>query len=164
MIYQNIDIHAPDDEVVEVQKPKADVEPPKKRAAKTAKAPTKETVVVEDDSDDEPVIIKKAKGPARKAMTASKKAPESTKIKLVSPAPGTFIAHDKNVYCTSSDFVIVLLLVEQTMTPAHRRNLQHQSLRCKHPRHARLQHLQSQFLQSRSRSLLLHSLSLVSSY
>lgn len=86
-------VDAPDDEMVEAHEPKADVGPSKKRAARTVKAPMKEKTVEEDDSDDEPVIIKKARGPARKAVVASEKAPAKT-IVTATPASGTFMYHE----------------------------------------------------------------------
>lgn len=146
-----------DDEVVEVYKTKADIEAPKKRAAKTAKAPTKEKVVEKDDSDDEPVIVKKAKGPARKAPAASK-APAKTKV---APAPsGTFMPRNKIVIALS-DLAIVLVVVGQTTKPALKKSPPHQSRGRRLPRHAKQQYPPRRPRQSQSRNLPLHPLSLV---
>lgn len=93
--HQVLRVDTTDDDVVEVHKPKADSEPSKKRGGKTAKAPTKEKVVEKDNSDDEPVIVKKAKGPARKAPAASK-ALAKTKV-APAPSSGMFMPHDKIV-------------------------------------------------------------------
>lgn len=147
-----------DDEVVEVYKPKVNIEPSKKRAAKTAKAPTKDKVVEKEDSEEEPVIVKKAKGPARKAPAASK-APAKTEV-VPAPSSGTCPTTKATIaHCLT----IVIIVVEQRMKPAHKNSLQYQSRGLRLPRHARLWYLPRRPRQSQSRGLHLHPLSLVSS-
>lgn len=79
-----------DDEVIEVDPPKAKASS-SKVASKVTKTSANEKEIEAVDDEDEGVVIRKAKGPARKTAAASKKALEKAKPEPVSPPSGAFI-------------------------------------------------------------------------